>query len=85
MTDAESKEKHGVWDPMPKLTITSPKLHPRVDSQHIYDGQDYAGVDLNPICQSRLYHFGFGLWADSRSGQQPIFGLATGDEATTTF
>jgi hypothetical protein len=23
-TEAESKEKHGVWDPMPELTITSP-------------------------------------------------------------
>jgi hypothetical protein len=32
--------------------------------QHIYHGQPYARVDLNPICQSRLHPqvraFGFG-------------------------
>ncbi len=26
------KKKHGVWDPMPELTITSPYVHSRVDS-----------------------------------------------------
>jgi hypothetical protein len=26
-TEAESKEKHGVWDPMPELTITSPYVY----------------------------------------------------------
>ncbi len=26
------KEKHGVWDPMPELTISSPHFHSRVDS-----------------------------------------------------
>jgi hypothetical protein len=42
--------------------------------QHIYHGQLYARVDLNPmpestliLCQSRLYpqvrDFGFGLWS----------------------
>jgi hypothetical protein len=31
-TEAESKEKHGVWDPTPELTITSPYVHFRVDS-----------------------------------------------------
>ncbi len=30
--EAESKEKHRVWDPMPELTITSPYVHSRVDS-----------------------------------------------------
>ncbi len=31
--EAESKEKHGVWDPMPVLTITtSPYVHCRVQS-----------------------------------------------------
>jgi hypothetical protein len=33
--------------------------------QHIFNGQPYACVDLNPICQSRLYppvrDFGYGL------------------------
>jgi len=39
--EAESKEKHGVWDPMPELTITSPY----VDTFTIG----------NPMPQSRLY------------------------------
>jgi hypothetical protein len=30
-TEAESKGKHGVRDPMPELTITSPYVHSRVD------------------------------------------------------
>jgi hypothetical protein len=25
LSEAESKEKHGVWDPVPELTITSPE------------------------------------------------------------
>jgi hypothetical protein len=39
---AESKEKHGVWDPMSKLTITSSYV------QHIYHGQPYSRVDFIP-------------------------------------
>ncbi len=31
-TEAESKEKHGLCDPMPELTITSPYVHSGVDS-----------------------------------------------------
>ncbi len=46
-SEAESKEKHGVWDPMPGFTITSPYVHSRVDS-NIYPVQPYARVDLNP-------------------------------------
>ncbi len=30
--EAESKEKNGVWDPKPELTITSPYVYSRVDS-----------------------------------------------------
>jgi hypothetical protein len=30
--EAESKEKRGVWDPMLELTIISPYVHSRVDS-----------------------------------------------------
>jgi hypothetical protein len=30
--EAKSKEKQGVWDPMPELTITSPSVDSRVDS-----------------------------------------------------
>ncbi len=31
-TEAESKEKRGVWDPMPELTINSSYVHSIVDS-----------------------------------------------------
>ncbi len=49
--EAEYKEKHGVcMGPyrMPELTITSPYVHSRVDSIHIYHGQPYSRVDFNP-------------------------------------
>jgi hypothetical protein len=32
LSEAESKEKHGVFDPMPELTLTSPYVQSRVDS-----------------------------------------------------
>jgi hypothetical protein len=32
-TKSESKEKHGVWDPMPELTLTLYYVHSRVDSK----------------------------------------------------
>ncbi len=31
-TETESKETHGVWDPIPELTKTSPYVHFRVDT-----------------------------------------------------
>jgi hypothetical protein len=47
--EAEPKEKHGGWDPMPELTVTSPYVHYRVDSmQHIYNGQPDSRVDFIP-------------------------------------
>jgi hypothetical protein len=53
--EAESKEKHGVRDPMPELTITSLYFYSRVDTFTIWA----------PLCQSRLYppdrDFRFGL------------------------
>jgi hypothetical protein len=56
MAEAESKEKHGVWDPMSELTISLTLCHCPLQSrlQHIYHGQPYAKVDPN-LCQSRLY------------------------------
>ncbi len=30
--EAESKEKHDVWDHIPEMNITSPYVHSRVDS-----------------------------------------------------
>ena len=50
---AESKEKHGVWDPVLNLTITSLYVDSRV-LQHMYHGQPYARVDLNPMQESTL-------------------------------
>jgi hypothetical protein len=48
--EAESKEKHGVWNPMPELTITYLTLCPLQSRlQYIYHEQPYARVDLNPI------------------------------------
>ncbi len=47
--EAESKEKHGIWDPMPELTfdnLTLCSLQSRL--QHIYHGQPYARVDFIP-------------------------------------
>ncbi len=38
MAEAESKEKLCVWDPMPELTITSPYVHARVDSNTVTMG-----------------------------------------------
>jgi hypothetical protein len=44
---AESKEKHGVWDPIPELAIiTSPYVHSRVDSSTLTMG--------NPMTESTL-------------------------------
>ncbi len=52
-TEAESKEKHGVWDPMPELTyLTLCPLQSRL--QHIYHRQLYVRVDFVP--QSETLH-----------------------------
>jgi hypothetical protein len=51
--EAESKEKHGVRDAKPELTMTSPYVDSRVDSNtfimYIVHVQAYASVDLNPM------------------------------------
>ena len=51
--EAKSKEKHGVW-PYDGFdyNITSSPLQSRL--QHIYYGQPYARVDLNPMPESTL-------------------------------
>jgi hypothetical protein len=77
VTEAESKEKHGVWDPMPKLTITSPYVDSRVDSNTFTMGSPMPESTFT-LCQSRPFtpvkDFGFGLWGGltliwDRSGQ----------------
>jgi hypothetical protein len=52
-TEAESKEKHGAWDPMPKVTIASPNVHSRVDSNTFTMGNPMPELTLT-LCQSRL-------------------------------
>ncbi len=65
VSEAESKEKHGVWDPMPELTITSPYVHSRVDSNTFTMGNPLPESTLT-LCHSRLYSpvraFGISLW-----------------------
>ncbi len=62
--EAESKEKHGVWDPVPELTIISPYVHSRADSNIFTMGNAMPEAILT-LCQSRRYppvrDFGFGL------------------------
>ncbi len=52
-TEAESKEKHGVWDPMPELTITSPDFESSVDSNTFIMGNPTPESTLT-LCQRRL-------------------------------
>ncbi len=64
-SEAESKEKHGVWDQMGPYAVvdynlTLCPLQSRL--QHIYHGQPYARVDLlNPMPESTLSP-SQGLW-----------------------
>jgi hypothetical protein len=61
-TEAESKEKHGVWEPMPELTTYNLTLCPHHSRlQHIYHGQPCARVDLIPLPESTLSP-SQGLW-----------------------
>ncbi len=48
--EAESKEKHGVWDPMQKLTITSPYVDSNTCTMGI--GNSLPELTLT-LCQSR--------------------------------
>jgi hypothetical protein len=51
--ELRAKEKQGVWDSMPELTITSPYVQSRVDS-NIFTLGNPARVDLNPMPESAL-------------------------------
>ncbi len=61
----ESKEKRGVWDRTPELTVTSPYVHSRVDSNTFTSGQPYMPESTSNLFQSRLnspvMDFGFCL------------------------
>jgi hypothetical protein len=43
---AAAKEKHGVWDPMSELSITSPDVDSNICTMG--NGHPYATVDLDP-------------------------------------
>ncbi len=66
--EAESKEKHGVLDPMPEFTIASPYIHSRVNSNTFTMGNPDNPMPESTLtlCQGRLYppvrEFGFALW-----------------------
>ncbi len=53
-TDAESKEKHGVWGPEPELTLNSPYVHSRVESNTFAMGNPMPKSTLT-LRHSRLY------------------------------
>ncbi len=46
--EAASKENPGVWDLLPELTITSPYVHSKVESNTFTIGKPYARVDFIP-------------------------------------
>jgi hypothetical protein len=68
-SEAESNEKHCVWGPMLKLTITSLYVDSRV-LQHM--GNPIPESTLT-LCRSQLYppgrDLGFGLWVQSHCPQ----------------
>ncbi len=71
--EAESKEKHGVWDLMPELTTTSPYVPSRVHYNTFTMGNPMPESTLTQgQAQSRLYppvrDFEFGLSTEEGRG-----------------
>jgi hypothetical protein len=64
IAEAESKEKQGIWDPEPELTITSAYVDSRVDSNTCTMDNPMQELTLT-LCQRLLYlpvmDLGFGL------------------------
>jgi hypothetical protein len=52
--ESESKENHGVWDPMPEITIISPYVHSRVDSNTLTMGNPMPESTLTPMPESPM-------------------------------
>ncbi len=60
----ESKEQHGVWDPM-----TTPESIPT----HLPRGQPYAKVDLNPMPEATLSPSqGLSIWPQLNRSDNPV-------------
>ncbi len=55
-TETENKEKHSVWDLMPEMTVTSPYVHSRVDSNTCTMGNPLEStMDLTSVIKSTSY------------------------------
>jgi hypothetical protein len=57
-TEAESKQKHGVWDrpdPMRELTVTSPYVHYRLDNKTFTIGNPVSESTLSPSQGLRIW------------------------------
>jgi hypothetical protein len=66
--EAESKEKHDEWDPMPELIITSPYHMPTGQPYVRVVLKPYARVDLHPMPESTLAPSqGLWIWPQDRS------------------
>jgi hypothetical protein len=59
--EAESKEKLGVWDPLPEVTITSPYVHSRVDFSTFTMDNPMPESILTLCHYPPVRDFGFGL------------------------
>jgi hypothetical protein len=55
-SEAESIENMGVWDPMPELTITSPYVHSKVDSNTYIMGNPMPESTFKLMPESTLSH-----------------------------
>jgi hypothetical protein len=53
-TETVFKEKHGLWDPAPELTKTSPYVNSRVDCNTCTMGNPMPESTLT-LCQSQLH------------------------------
>ncbi len=69
-SEAESKEKHGVWDPVPELTITSTLCTLQSRPQHINMGNPMAESTLIPRSESTFSPQGFWIWPQKESKRE---------------
>ncbi len=82
--EAEFKEKHGVRDSMPELTLTLPYVHSRVDSNIFTIGNTMPKSTLT-LWQSQLYPQGLRIWPQIWSTGGPTMLARNWDTYTTTI